>query len=295
MRWLLLALLACQAPAPVPVEAEPVEVRTWFEGRPGPGGGVLVVQTAFDRDGEVKLPSVAVAGLSVEPVDDPAAERIGDREVVTQRYRFSGPRGSYEIPAFEATWTSEDGREVSARSSPLFVDLGVQTPRDGLADITDPEPVFALPWHVFAAVGGVGGLVAGGLWWALRGAGHREVPPVPPEPPDLAALRRWEAVRADPTLDDEEKATALSLLFRAYIEAVLSLPATRWTTTEILERLGAMEHLPEGNVPRARRLLRATDRIKYADARTTEELLEELDADLRAFVGSTRPQRWEEA
>src|SRR5690606_14113742 len=106
MRWLLLALLACQAPAPVPVEAEPVEVRTWFEGRPGPGGGVLVVQTAFDRDGEVKLPSVAVAGLSVEPVDDPAAERIGDREVVTQRYRFSGPRGSYEIPAFEATWTS---------------------------------------------------------------------------------------------------------------------------------------------------------------------------------------------
>lgn len=295
MRWLLLGLLACDASAPPPDASQPVEVRTWLEGAPGPGGGVLVVQTAFDTDGQVQLPMVSAQGLTVEPLDDPEAERIGEREVVTQRYRFTGPRGSYEIPALEATWSSDDGEQVTAASSPLFVDVGVQPPRDGLADIDEPEPVWAVPWATVAAVGGVGGLVVGGLWWALRGGARREVAPVPPEPPDLAALRRWQAVRADPSLDDEEKATALSLLFREYIEAVLSLPATRWTTTEILERLGAMQHLPEGNVPRARRLLRATDRVKYADARTTEELLEELDADLRAFVGSTRPHRWEEA
>src|SRR5690606_33836341 len=159
--------------------------------------------------------------------------------------RFTGPRGGYEIPALEATWSSDDGEQVTAASSPLFVDVGVQPPPDGLADIDEPEPVWAVPWATVAAVGGVGGLVVGGLWWALRGGARREVAPVPPEPPDLAALRRWQAVRADPSLDDEEKATALSLLFREYIEAVLSLPATRWTTTEILERLGAMQHLPE--------------------------------------------------
>lgn len=294
MRWMLLALLACGTPAPPSAEAPPVEVRTWLEGKPGPGGGVLVVQTAFDSEGEVRLPSPSIGGLQLEPLDAPQAERVGKREVVTQRYRFSGPRGSYEIPALEATWTADDGQALTASSSPLFVDLGVDPPRDALADIEEPGRVFTVPWGVVATVAGIGGLVGGGLWWALRGA-VREVRPVPSVPPDLAALRRWEAVRADASLDDEAKATALSLLFREYIEAVLALPATRQTTTEILERLGSMKHLPEGNVPRARRLLRATDRVKYADARTTEELIEELDADLRAFVGTTRPQRWEEA
>ena len=135
-------------------------------------------------------------------------------------------------------------------------------------------------------------LFFGGIWLAFRATSRGEPPELPPEPPDVAALQRWEAIRRDPTLDDMARAHALSQIFRTYVEAVLTFPATAWTTSEILERLRDMAHLPTGNVPRARRLLRATDRVKYAEARPGQDLLEELDADLRAFVGSTRPHSW---
>ena len=55
-----------------------------------------------------------------------------------------------------------------------------------------------------------------------------------------------------------------------------------------------MQHLPEGNMARARRLLRATDRVKYAELRPGQDFFEDLEADLRAFVGSTRPRTWED-
>lgn len=286
--------LGCGQPA-LPVD-EPgvVEVRTWLEGTSGKDG-LLVVQTAFDPSGAVELPEPVVPGLTLQPVGDPVTERVGRREVVTQRYRFSG-QGSHEIPALEARWQGGQEEPVTSSSTPLWVDLGVEPPRPGeLADIQEPERVWTVPWGPVLAVGGVGGLMIAGLWLALRGARYKPVAQAPPEPPDLAALRRWDAIRVDASLSDEDKAKALSLLFREYTEAVLGFPATSWTTTEILQQLRQLAHLPQGNVPRAKRLLQATDRVKYADARVGNDLFEELDADLRAFVSSTRPQRWEGA
>lgn len=293
MRALLamLVLAGCGGGALSAADGGPIEVRTWLEGEPGANGGMLVVQTAFPAGADVQLPIPQVERLRLQPVDEPVVERIGRREVVTQQYRFTGPKGSYVVPALDAIWTPEDGGEpVTASSSPLYVDLGVDPPRDGeLADISDPGAVWTVPWGAVGAVGGVGGLLAAGLWLALRGVRHRPEVALPPEPPDVIAIRRWEAARQDPALDDEGKAVAISLIFREYAEEVLGFPASKWTTTEIVERLRGLVHLPEGNVPRARRLLRATDRVKYADAAATADLFEELDADLRAFIGSTRP------
>jgi hypothetical protein len=114
----------------------------------------------------------------------------------------------------------------------------------------------------------------------------------PAVPPDVACLRAWDAVRRDTTLSIDEKAAALSVLFRAYVEDVLGFEATARTTSEILEHLRGLTHLPEGNVTRAQRVLRATDRVKFAEHRPAEDWLAELDADLRAFVHSTRPSVW---
>ncbi|HMV70485.1 MAG TPA: hypothetical protein PKA64_26830 [Myxococcota bacterium] len=115
----------------------------------------------------------------------------------------------------------------------------------------------------------------------------------PPEAPHLAALRRWEAVRADPSLDDHARALALSEIFRDYVEATLSFAARALSTTEILRHLEQLTFLPRENLPRAKRLLRATDRVKYADDQPGTDLFEELDSDLRAFVESTRPKSWD--
>lgn len=292
MSYLLALLLACGA-EPAPEGPPPVAVRAWLDGAVGEKGGTLVVQTAYDPTGQVDLPAPEVQGLEFEEAGA-RAERIGDREVVTHRFRFTGKKGSYEIGSLVATWRGEAG-DVEATGSPVFVDLGVEAPREAEPeDIVDPEPVRRIPW---AAIGGIGlgaAVLGGGLYVAFGATRRRPIAAAPPEPPDVVALRAWLAVRSDPALSDHDKALHLSRIFREYVEAVLGFPAQAWTTTEIVEHLGAMRHLPEGNVPRARRLLRATDRVKFAEHQPGVDFFEELDADLRAFVGTTAPRKWQE-
>jgi hypothetical protein len=281
-------LLAAACAAPIPPAAAPVDapvVRTWIEGTPARGAATLVVQVEAPAGADVVLPEPEVPNLTLTPIDAATTERLGAATVHTRRYRLSGPEGSYEIPALSAG---------GAPSAPLWVDLGrPPAALDGLVDIADPEPV----WRVGPAlvVGGVcvgltalGALGAVGLVAWSRRRGRAVV--VPPEPPDVLALRRWEAVRADPTLDDHAVAVAIATILRDYLEAVLAFPATAWTTREIVDHLAALPHLPEGNVGRAKRILGATDRIKYADARARDALFDELDDALRSLVASTRPR-----
>ena len=289
--WACGWLAACGVPSPPPAEVAPVEARAWLE-EAGDRGGTLVVQVAYDPAGRVSWTEPAVDRLSFTESGSPQRERIGAREVVTTRWTFTGAPGSYEIPALVASWSGEHG-PVEASTSPLFVDLGVPPlGRDGeLADLDEPGRVWDIPWGAVAVGGGVSALLLGGVGLALW-RGRAPAPPVPVEPPDVRVLRAWDAIRGDASLSDEEKATRLSGLFRDYVEEVLGFPATAWTSSEILDRLGLLAHLPEGNLPRAKRLLRATDRVKFAGVRAGADLFAEGDADLRAFVASTRPRAW---
>jgi hypothetical protein len=274
---------------------QPVTVELFLEGEPKAGGGSLVVQASFDPDGQLAPPQPVAEGLSFEPDGPPASERVGGHQVVRQRYVYRGSKGSYEIPPLIATWSGPDGEEVQAETRAVWVDLGVEPPEVGeLADIVEPSPVWTVPWGPILAVTGAGLLFVGGLVFAFARPRSADQGPVRREPPDVRVLHAWEAVRKDAALDDEAKAEALSRLFREYTEEVLAFHATAWTTTEIVRKLQSMAQLPEGNVPRAKRLLRATDRIKFADAKAGADLFEELDSDLRAFVGSTRPAAWRE-
>lgn len=289
-------LLACtQGGVGGAVATGPVTVDLWLDGEPKPGGGALVVQASFDPEGELEPPVPAAEGLDFEPDGAPVAEKVGDHQVVRQRYVYRGSKGAYEIPPLIATWTGPDGDEAQAQTRAIWVDLGVEAPEVGeLQDIVEPGRVWTIPWTPIFAVGGAGLLFVGGLVFAFRRPRQRTGPVAPPEPPDVRVIRAWEAVRADVALSDDDKAEALSRLYREYTEEVLAFPATAWTTTEILTKLQAMTQLPEGNVPRAKRLLRATDRIKFAEAKPGSDLFDELDSDLRAFVGSTRPAAWRE-
>ena len=290
MMRVLLVLVACGAdPGAAPTGEPPIELRVFLDGAPAKGGGAVVVQAEYDGDGEITLPDPVAQGLTFEPDGEARHERLGDRDVVTQRYVFRGPKGSYEIPPLGAKWTGE-GTESEAHSTAVFVDLDVPPPREGeIADIVEPGPVRRIPWKPILAVGA---LFAGGLWLAFRPRGASELPVAPPQPPDVLALRAWERVRDDPSLTIDDKAREVARIFRVYIEAVLGFEATSRTTFELLEHLGSLRHLPEGNVPRARRMLRAADRVKFAEERPEGGWVEELDSDLRAFVDSTRPSAW---
>lgn len=295
LRLLVFALLVACGGSPNldagPLEHGPVEVRTALEGNVTARGGRFSVMVEQDADLEVAWPEVVPTRLEVEPDGDIREERVGGRLIRTRQYVFTGSKGSHVIPAVTATW-QDDAGEHSASSQPLYVDLGVQAPRPGeLADIPDPEAETGWPWLVIGTVLGLIALFAGGLFIAFRGDDEPELAAVPPEPPDVVALRAWEAVR-ESELGDFDKALAISRIFRDYAEDVLAFKATALTTTEILEKLRYMHHLEEGNVPRAKRLLRATDRIKFAEVSAKDDLFEELDSDLRAFVASTRPHQW---
>lgn len=288
--------LACAAPhaSPPPAPDAPVVVRAALDGPVQKGGGALLVQVDADPAGAVDLPTPAANGVTFTADGEPRVERIGGREVVTQRWVFRAPSGSYEIEPLVATWRPADGAPVEARSGAVFVDVGVAPPRPAeIADIVEPTRVRAVPWLVALAVAGT---VLGGLWYAFRPRRAPAVVVAPPVPPDVAALVAWDAVRGDAAVPLEQKAVRLAEIFRVYVEAVLGFEATARTTPELLEHLASLRHLPEGNVARAKRVLRATDRVKFAEERPGQgrdeavaEWLAELDADLRGFVEGTRP------
>ncbi len=294
----LVLLAGCAPDAPTGLSDDPpLAVRTWVEGRPESGVGTLKVQIDAEAGLDVPLPEPQVEGLRLSEVGEVQRERLGERVVITRTFRFTGEAGSYRIPPIEVT-VPGDTDVPPARSAALWVDVGQPGPAlDDLADIEEPPPVWRVDTAlvVGAACAGITVLgAAGGAGLAFWGLGRRgRTRELPPEPPDVVALRRWEAVRSDDGLTDHDKAVAIAAIFRDYAEAVLGFPATAWTTSEILAHLGGLAHLPDGSVGRARRILRATDRIKFADSAARDTLFEELDDALRTFVGTTRPTSWD--
>lgn len=284
--------LACADPVVVPDRDEPtVEVRDWLASLSS-AGGTIAFQVESVPDAQVHLPEPEVEGIEITPDGEPRIERIGDRSVETRFWKFKGESGHYIVPAPSVPWTR--GTETGvAEGTALYFDLATDPLKVGdIGDIVEPEPVWTVPWSFVAGAVLIGGLVFAGLYIAFRST--KAVPVVkPPEAPDLVALRAWAGVRKDPSLSDFDKALALSRIFREYTEATLHFPATKNTTPETLEQLGDLPHLPEGNVTRAKRLLRATDRVKYADVAPGADVFDELDADLRAFIADTRPSSWE--
>jgi hypothetical protein len=256
------------------------------------GLAVRVQASAPASAGELTVEEPAGIGVTLTPIDD-RAEHIGlgdaRRTVRTRTWRVSGPPGRFVVDALCAR---QGG--ANACSETLYVDLGQPPARPDMADILEPPPIAGrAPWGWIAAALSAIAVLA----WAWRTGklptrATPAVPAAPPERPDVAALRRWDAIRRDPHLSDADKALALSEIFRAYAEATLDFPARALSTTETLAHLGGLPYLPPENVLRARRVLRATDRVKYAEVRPGDDLFLELDADLRAFIQATRPHVW---
>lgn len=289
---LLSGMTACSEPSAGPAldltDPAPLSVDAWVEDKAG--GTDLVVRTQREADVDASLTARIPDALELgEPrVEE---ETVGGRVVRTQRHRVGGAAGHYVLDQLCATIPGQ--QPVCA--SPVYLDLSVPGGAPDMADIVEPDAVSAaLPWLLVGLVGLGAGVATLLLLWALarRRPAAARAAPVPEEAPHEAALRRWELVRADPGLSDMDKAHALSEITRTYLDAALRFPAAKWSTTEILEHLTRLTALPEGNVPRVRRLLRATDRVKYAGDQPGSLFFEELDSDLRALIDATRPRSW---
>jgi hypothetical protein len=249
----------------------------------------VVVSGPLDQDApSLSLPEVDGIRWDVPNSRD---ERTTTQRVTTYEIPFSAKPRAYTLQAVCAAASDE-----RTCAEPLYVDIGAPPDRSGMADIFDPPEVREIPWLTLGA-GTISLSLLGIGLYMLRRAREEEASPEPVvlrEAPDRVALRAWDAVRGDPTLSAEDKAQALSEIFRAYVEEVLDVPARAWTSRQTLDHLSALNHLPDGNVERASRLLRATDRVKYAAATPGPAFFETLGDDLRAFIQDTRPRSWGE-
>lgn len=223
-------------------------------------------------------------------------ETIGANVVRTVQVKLTAQPGQHVLDHVCVAF--EDGAGAPACAEPIYLDVGQKPDRTGMADIVDPSALsrvsttlVGLAVATFLSVLSL--LYAGRALWRRRPAPR--IVEVAAEPAHIVAWRSWEAVRDDRTLSDFDRAFALSEIFRTYAEAALAFPARANSTSETLEHLESLTALPRTNLPRAKRLLRATDRVKYAEVPPDERFFAELEDDLRGFIDATRPVSMSEA
>jgi hypothetical protein len=235
---------------------------------------------------ELVIADLDVEVLPAEVVETPG----GEREV--HRFSLSGPAGSYVVEPVEVVFSKGDGSTRKRESARLFFDLGSGGPQSELEGFVVLPPAKENPWPRRLMWIGLGLLLAFVLlfiWWKRP---RKQAPVCPPVAPDQEALAAWAAIWSDPGLDDHARALALSQIFRRYIERVFDLPASAFTSMEVLERLEA--ELSEQHLGQSQRLLGATDRIKYARRGGGQALFESLDSDFRGLIAATKPTPVEE-
>lgn len=269
--WMLVACGTSQAPA---LEEG---VRAWLV------GGEVVVQIV-DDDFTGEVPPPTSPALTFEPVSDTRTESAGGVTIATRQFSYEGGAGFHTLTAPRI-----DGLP-DPETLYLEVDVDTPPPREALVDIDEPERVRSYSWLLWVA-GLLVAMLAGATALTARLVRGDTKAPARIDPPDVVALRDWATAKSDASLSDLDRAAAVSRIFRTYAEDALRFPAASGTTPEVLEALSAIRNLDEANLPRAKRLLRATDLMKFAEADATEALFTDLDSDLKGFVESTRPRR----
>jgi hypothetical protein len=199
---------------------------------------------------------------------------------------LSGENGSYIVTVTPPAPAAAPAGSPAPAPTRLFVDVGVAGPTGGemddLADLPPPPPPI-WPW----VVAGVAAVVVagGGAAWAWQRFKPVPAPP-PPDPPEVVARRAWAALRERTDLRPEEIARAMSEIFRTWVDAAWGFPATRRTTREILDNLAGAFTAAE--LDAARRLLMATDLVKFAERSEHANLFENLDRDFSTLVRPVR-------
>lgn len=222
------------------------------------------------------------SGESVVLHTPPGAGVAGTKNLVVvastpETWALSGADGSYIVTVTEAG---------TAAPTRLFLDIGVKGPTGGeMDDLLSPPPPPPPLWPWVVAGTAALALVVAGSVWALR----RFAPPPPPPPalpPHEAARRAWNLLRERADLAPPEVAAEMSTIFRTWIGAAWGLPAPQRTRREILDSLAGMFTAAE--LDSARRLLSATDLVKFAERSQHANLFETLDQDFQSVVKPVR-------
>jgi hypothetical protein len=293
-RWILAAMVAllcvaCGQDLLPPLSRPDADVRLELDGRKVDAGApVMATLRILQADGvELRVGEPVAEGLEAALQDD-RSEAFDGWSQRTMRYALEGEPGSYVVTLGAVTALHPDGREEQLEVAPVFVDIGVDGPSSelgGLVMPTPPEPP-VWPWVLLAGVL-IGLAVAAGVQlWRRRKRARRQVHA---EPAHITARHAWQVVLRDRSLSDHDRALQLSEVFRRYLEAVHPVSATALTTREICDAIYSQGLVPGALLDRARRILMATDLLKFARRGGGVEFFHELDQDFQAYLQATRP------
>lgn len=290
----LLALLAaCGQPALPPLAEGPAAVSVDLASKRVEAGepAVVTLRVAAAEGWTVPEPAVSVEGLTVEVAEPPTSSLRGARTVSTQVLHLNGPDGSYvlDLPPVQAS--SATGETAQLDPPPVFFDIGVAGPTSEVTGFQAPPAAPSTPWWWWALGAGFlasAAITAGFFVWVRR---YKEG--AIPLSPEQAARQQWQEAKASAAagaLDDPALAVALSRVFRGWLETTLAFPATARTSREILQYLDHNGLLQGDDRARCERLLRATDRLKFAREGGGDTFFAELEQDFDAVLVSARPQ-----
>ena len=285
---LVVLLWACQEPLMLDPLAQPdVAVEVGVEKKAVAAGEELTFDLRITtQEGwtyqafELDFGQLTAEELAAEVEDLSAGEQA------SFRFGLSGEEGSYVIAPQTFVFSGPDGQTVERESPRVFVDIGFDGPSSELEGLFDLPPAPESPWpsRLLAGLAGLAVLGLALFWWMRRPS--REEPPPAPIPADREALDAWSEAYTRQGLDDHARALVLSQIYRRYLERVFQLPASAFTSAEVLREI--KEELDENQWIQSKRLLSATDRIKYARRGGGTALFEALDQDFRELISTTR-------
>jgi hypothetical protein len=244
-----------------------------------------------------------IEGLSITDEQMQGPDEIDGRPTQLFHYHLIANRaGSYELPGVEVSYVDAGGVGGSAVTEAILVEVSEPPPEgeatDGppvqldeqLRDIVQPRPIRDPNVALWLLITAVVFVLAAVVWiWMSRRRWAAPPPPMPPLPAHEQALLQLRELRDAGLLEDghtQQFAYGLSNIFRTYLGQRFTFPAAEWTTTEIMQ--GLPEDLRsvrrDGDI---RRVLDATDLVKYAGRPITAGEMEDLAGVCEGLVTET--------
>lgn len=234
----------------------------------------------------------------IEAIDEKALMTIATTPELLLQQRIlitSFDTGYISIPQLPYLYVGPDGKRDTAFTNDLL--LTVRTLPVGEDDELQPikpiirEPVNAYDfWWVFLL--GVLGLIGYVSYSRFKASRRVEVAP-PPPPADLKALNALKDLETQGLWEKgstKEYYSALTKIFREFLESRFQVPAMEMTSRQINTALELKSDLSEEQLSEMSRLLQLSDMVKFAKATPEAELHVQSIDRVRTFVRKAGPE-----
>lgn len=205
--------------------------------------------------------------------------------------------GPQTIPAMSISYTLRDGTRRTAATKPVTITVASVITGEP-TDIRDLKAPAEIPgrsrWYVWVGLAVLLlALIIGGVYLYRRRKSRPETPVVPPAPPRLPSevayeeLDRLASLRLIEQGQIKEHYTAASEIIRRYLAARYGIAVMEITTTELLDRLGAVPVEPD-HLRAIGAYLHECDLVKFAKYVPDRDTMDRSVDTARAIVDLTK-------